>query len=738
MRLVINGYDIELTPTQSIARTLQVNDILTLSNRQSNYTNTFSVKRTDKNKQIFELLGVVGITNFLPYQKNECYLYTDDGECMVYKGWAVIQSTDKDYKINLYDGNIDLYKAIENKSLGDLDLSELNHIKNLSNVVNTFTANLPYKYIVADYNGEKVYNSNRINIDYIVPSAKVSYLWYKIFDTYGFTYEGSVFNTVDFTNLWLTYPKFTNNNIPPTAIFQGTTQTLTGATATVPLKFNQSIVIDNIQDTNKQQFIISADGGYRVELNNNGGGITYEVLVYNRFGNFTAYQTFTYANIYKNGILIGSSQDDYIDYEFTIGDVITVQFQPVSLGIYDTLISTTYSGDFTLIISEFVGQAVSFTNELKDFSIKDFITEILNRFGITPFKDKYENHYKFLTLQELLQYNEVIDWSREQNKFVEKISEKYIFGSYAQQNDFTYKYNDIESDYYNSKILIDNKNLADKKTVVNSKIFAPEKDQTFLIHDLKTNVYKMWDKEVQDNGTVQYKGLQKRYYLMRERSHTFTTTTQIGSKVLGTHQAITTVPAESFYNLGMEDIVRNYYNTIGAILNYSKIIEATIYLTEKNISDIDFSKLYWIKELSSYFLLNKVNSFTKKGVTKVELIKVDYVPKFSGEFLVNNGINLLIDEVKKLVPRIHFGFGQREITASVGQTITIYQDTIYNPDVYDLPIQPTGSTLISSELNKIQISYPSTGVYTANVRVQTIDKTTGIENTSNDLKITIV
>jgi hypothetical protein len=734
MRLIINGIDIELTESQKISRTLQVNDILTLSNRQTNYTNTFSIKKTDKNKQTFDMLGVVGATSFLPYQKNECYLYTDDGECMVYKGWAVIQSTDKEYKINIYDGNIDLYKAIENKSLADLDLTELDHVKNLSNVVNSFTANLPYKYLVADYNGEMVYNTNRINIDYIVPSAKVSYLWNKIFTENGFTYSGSVFNTIDFTNLWLSYPKFTENNIPPTKIFEGSTSTLTGTTATIPLKFDQTIVIDNIQDVNKQQFIISEDGGYRIEVTGN-GAITYQVLRTGPFNNVTSYQIYNYARILKNNVLIGYTFDGAIDIPLIIGDVITVEFPPVALGIYDTLINTTYSGNFTLIFSQFIGQVVSFSDELKDFSIKDFITEILNRFGLTPFKDKYENNYRFLTLQELLQNNTVIDWSREQNKFVEKISEKYIFGSYAQENNFTYKYNDSESDYYNSEILIDNVNLADNKVVVNSRVYAPEKERTTLIHDLQTNVYKVWDKEIKEGGSITYKGLSKRYYLMREASHTFTATTQIGSKVLGTHQAITTVPVESFYNLRMEDVVRNYYATIGAVLNYSKIIEASIYLNEKNISDMDFSKLYWIKQLSSYFLLNKVNNFIKKGITKVELIKVDYTPiidddRYAGNIgTINGAINL--------IPKLHFGFNQKEITAPAGSTIFIYQDTIYNSDEYYVAsLVSPGVTITQLDLNLIKVSFATTGAKTLSITVVNNDRT--IEINSNVLNITII
>jgi hypothetical protein len=729
MRLIINGIDIELTEKQTIARTLQVNDILTLSNRQTNYTNTFSIKKTDKNKQTFDMLGVVGATSFLPYQKNECYLYTDDGECMVYKGWAVIQSTDKEYKINIYDGNIDLYKAIENKSLGDLDLSEIDHNKLLSTVVNSFTANLPYKYLVADYNGEMVYNTNSINIDYLVPSAKVSYLWNKIFDTYGFTYSGSIFNTVDFTNLWLSYPKSPVPNTPPVELFNGKTISVTNQPISEPLAFTESITVDTILDIDKKEFIVPNTGTYQLEVNKLGNGnITY-------FENTESGSVVLYSAklpyIYINGVATISSDQNATQINLIENDVITVEYYvPNNIG-YN---GVSYLGTFfdQLIIKEFQGEIVSFSNELKDFGVKDFITEILNRFGLTPFKDKYENHYRFLTLQELLQDNTVIDWSREQNKFVEKISEKYIFGSYAQENNFTYKYNDSESDYYNSEILIDNVNLADAKTIVNSRIFAPERDQVFLIHNLKTNVYKMWNKEIKDNGTVTYKGLQKRYYLMREASHTFTNTTQIGSKSIGNHQIITTIPVESFYNLRMEDVVRIYYATIGAILNYSKIIEATIYLTEKNISDIDFSKLYWIKQLSSYFLLNKVNSFIKKGITKVELIKVDYTPIINDDRYASG----TIDGVKNVVPKIHFGFNQRQITATVGQTITIYQDTIYNSDEYPTPsVKSTGATIIQTDMNLIKVSFATTGVKTLFIEQLNNDKTITVN--SNVLNITI-
>ena len=163
-KLIINSIEIELQPSKPIARTLQVNDIATLNNRQANFTATFSIPKTAKNQKAFSLLGIVGTNSNIPYQKNECYYYSDSGECLVYKGWAVISATAKDYKCNIYDGNIDLYKAIENTTLNALDLSDINHFKTLDNVIDSFNNLTVYKYILADYNGKALYGTNKILI----------------------------------------------------------------------------------------------------------------------------------------------------------------------------------------------------------------------------------------------------------------------------------------------------------------------------------------------------------------------------------------------------------------------------------------------------------------------------------------------------------------------------------------------------------------------------------------------
>ena len=52
-----------------------------------------------------------------------------------------------------------------------------------------------------------------------MPSVKVKYLWDKIFTEFGYTYSGSVFDTFDFNNLWMTYPKGILSTVPDIELY---------------------------------------------------------------------------------------------------------------------------------------------------------------------------------------------------------------------------------------------------------------------------------------------------------------------------------------------------------------------------------------------------------------------------------------------------------------------------------------------------------------------------------------
>ena len=226
MKLFINDIELDLPSNLKIARTKQVNDIGSLNNRQANFTQKIKLPKTKQNRLALNNLGSPADVSRIPYERNSIFLYNDTGQCEIYNGWGVITNTDRFYNLTIYDGSIDFYKAIENKNLIDIDLSDLTHTKNTATVVSSWNAASPYRYIIADYNGKLFFDDGGtevLNIDYLVPSVNVKWLWDRVFSFFGFTYTGNVFQIEEFTNLWMTFPKGINNaTTDPIIIYDNT------------------------------------------------------------------------------------------------------------------------------------------------------------------------------------------------------------------------------------------------------------------------------------------------------------------------------------------------------------------------------------------------------------------------------------------------------------------------------------------------------------------------------------
>lgn len=94
----------------------------------------------------------------------------------------------------------------------------------------------------------------------------------------------------------------------------------------------------------------------------------------------------------------------------------------------------------------------------------------------------------------------------------------------------------------------------------------------------------------------------------------------------------------------------------------------------------------------------------------------------------------MIKEIREQEPFVHLGFNKQEGFYYVGETVTVWQDKIYIND-YDVTIASTGSTLVTQDNNKIELTFDTAGEYTVKVNVSDRDKTFASE--SNVLKINI-
>ena len=473
-RLFINNLEFDLPEKFKIARTFQVNDIGSIADRQTNYTQKIKLPKTKNNVLNFRSLGVVGDTSRVPYQFNQTKLYNDNGEAEIFDGLCVVFSTNTDaYEVAIYDGYISFSKSIDNATLNELDLEDVNHFKTLTNVLNSFNDLTVYKYILADYNGKALYDTNKINIDYLVPSVPVSFLLDKVFDKYGFTYEGSVFDTFEFQNLWMTYPKGVSDENPtPTIIYTNTFDNF-DAQIINPDRLIANLIQDPNAPTsgsflaNNIDFLVDTAGTYV---------FTSDLIVSAFLQDDEGFQFSQNVplSVYVNGVFIGDAllSGEQTFLQLNVGDLVRWVFNPLG----DKILSIDFiSGGLTL--GFLAGQNIDFNETFIDFKTKDFVNEVLNRFSLTPFKDKYSNNIVFLTLDEIIQ-NPVEDWT---DKFVEIEQESYIYPNYGKLNRFAYKYDNNESEYKDGFISIDNFNLPDEVKVFQSAFFAPEREITDVL-----------------------------------------------------------------------------------------------------------------------------------------------------------------------------------------------------------------------------------------------------------------
>jgi hypothetical protein len=626
--LYLNGLLTELSDSKPLAQTKQVNDIAKLDNRQTNYSNKIILPLTANNIRVMDKVYLAGNQSDIPYTKVVVDLYDiDSGECLIYKGWGNLSGTkDAGYELHIYDGIIDFYRAIENKTLTDIDLTPLNHLKNLQSVIDSFTMALPYRYLVGDYNGKNTELLGNqfldLNIDYQVPSARNSWLWNRVFDFIGWTFSGNVFETEAFKNFYMTFPKPVPQSVPVTTLLTSQDSNIRINTVQEPgptpgsleyVSFYYAILLPNAFSTpfgnhnaNDGFITITTTGSYVIRAS---GAFTDTVTT----SSVLVWNVRSTSNVVITSGEFDCSIDPYIIIPVTAGNRVFIS-TPIT-GFTSSYANRPMSGNINISFEHVDGFNASFSEVLVDFKITDYVNEITQRFGLTAFKDKYENHVEFLTLEEIIN-NDVEDWSK---VFSKKKAEVYVYGNYAKKNRFKYRYNDENDKHHDGFIEVINENLKDEITVIPSKIYAPDKGLNYLGNFY--GVFRMWNKEIKDDGTVNYKDLTGRYYFLKEELINNQIT--IGSKALNIFQQVSKYTAVSYNRMTFVNVIEDNYSYMQTLLNKAKTLDVDFYLSPKKVANFDFKRLIYSEQLGSYYLVNKIKGFLKNKVVTCELIEVD-------------------------------------------------------------------------------------------------------------------
>ena len=632
----LDGQPLDLYDDTNIRQTIVANDISEIKDRQASYTNSFSVPKTANNVRIMQGLGIHSDTSRMPYIKPECQLKYD-GFDLVVNGWANITETTDEYKIHVYSGIINFFKEIENKTIGVYladDLVAIDHDKTLSTVINSFT-NPAYRYLIADYGGDFLTTDEKVNIEYLMPSVNARWLWDKIHDKAGFTYTGTFMDDLD--DKWITYPKAKDidENIVEygTANFDKTSARIVNPYVSYPwVKYTAPDYHFFVANSTTPvggwdsygwpmhplvgyygHFVVPATGNYKIEISGSvdvGSAISVNVhhlyLVKNGLGK-TPEQAINSGWLIKTNVTLGNTFDcSYViqNLALSAGETLALALKRDS-GNQDY----EYQSSVQIKISKIEQTQISFTEELRNFAVKDFIKEMLVLYGVTVFPDENSSNLDYLKLDERLN-GDVIDWS---DNYLERKSEQYIYNDYAQRNRFRFKYTEKDAEYNDGFLTIENLNIPEHKVVYDSKFYSPEKDFSKIkiggiFYD--SFVFKMWDKEIQRDNTIEYKSKDNRFYLINEQWVTAPAT--LKSSLTGNEQSVTAFPMGVFAGIALQDMIDDYYPLFKNIVQDSRIHVIDLNLNLADIYHLDLRKVYYFRQEQQYYFLNKLTHDAKK------------------------------------------------------------------------------------------------------------------------------
>ena len=684
-QIFVEGFELDLTDDIACEISYVIDDVKDFGSKNTSYSKTIVIQGSQRNNKIFnhisELGRFIAIENVNPSGQNvnENYTAASGSQCsifinniQIFKGKIRVLEVKKyahhvEYECAVFGELGGFYFELNKggngalkRRLQDLDLSDLDHVWNLTNIQNSWTnrnttPGIGYYYPLIDYgNVSPVANKLDFEVTTFRPAVYVKELIDRIFIASGYTYQSAFLNSDLFKRLVI--PNNADKLYTPTntLINANGSYSTTSTITSFRIPFNSQFILDSqftdIGGTHTQFKYTGANTintiiqvPFNLEINGVNGQVSVELQIN---GVIKDVKYYSYYNFIQNI----SSQLNY-NGQLNTNDVIQVNVSVLFANLY------TFNASASLFLTTELQrlQAANFSLSPKlvasayvpqNIACADFFTSLLKMFNLYVVEDK--NISKKLIIEPYIDFytNEAIDWTDKLDRSQElslkpmgELNHRYYKFKYKEDSDYwneiyKKKYNETYGDWtWDTEF-----EFAQDDTSL-ELIFSPTVSYSPNLADKHVaSIYKLDSSNVETPMSsniriLQTKNITVPTWHIKNGGNILTTTNfpyagMFDEPSTPTNTIGWEVPREVFYSFTGNSLITGLFN--GFWSQYfaeisdpnSTILTASFWLTSMDIRTLDFAKNILID--GTMWRINKVDNYDplSNRPTKVELLKV--------------------------------------------------------------------------------------------------------------------
>lgn len=639
-----------------ISTTKRVANIGTLE-RQSSFTNKLNLPATAKN---LAAIGMVqGNDNSTKKYIKQLGSVLSNGIEIMNAAQFSFESLSERLEVLINSDNAIFYDAINKLNLRELDLNELDHKWNKTEIINSIGNTVGNGYIYSICNtGNQSISNNSVQCEGLIPFVFAKYLIYKIGLYFGYSFTGSFWSNADFDKLLI---PVINCNVGGRNIFElqlqaikTTNQSLGGTYNTYTRVTPYDSLLDpyysaftdkwGCWSTNKYVILIPGEYVFKIDFESDitkGFPADANNLVEARFRARCVQYIDGITTILTEQELIQTTVGSF-DNSFTLNvsfdQFLTQTGSPevyVYLEMYQRLDSTLppptyYNTQLTLdyakiTVVSIVNAPVSHYNRF--FNIQESLPawtcgklfkEVCNLAGVIPVVNEFTKEIRLMMINELNENKPIAkDWQSKID-LSNEINYTFKISGYAQKMNFQY----VPDTLYGYSINVSNQSLPKEISYIKSE-FNYSLYSRILAKSFNTILINIWNSEI---SRIEFDDKPRILFLFTQDTSVIYTSPNEANSTQSVNIPFAGFHEQSFldFNLEWKFLYEKFYQSlIQGITNNILKIELDFRLTEFDIQDFDFSIPIYLENPSGFYYVQEIKDFTSSSEsTSVELLRI--------------------------------------------------------------------------------------------------------------------